>query len=158
MVADHFGDTVVDCFVDCPTFTCRHPKHFAGIVEVDEQGKEVESEVQRSLRREFEGLPYLDVCATMDGRHGRLTLSVVNRHETEVIEASVQVLGRPVRGTVAGEVLTAGSVKAENSFESPATVMPRAAETLPAGNEFVYRFPPHSYTVLRVEQGGRATQ
>jgi len=150
LVAEYFADEVVDCFTSCPTFTCRHPKTFPGIVDVDEDGQEIQNAAQQELMMDFEDLPYLDTCATYDREHGRLILSVVNRHETESIEADVQVLGTQLTGTVTGKVLTAGSVKAENSFEAPDNVIPTPISEFAAANQFTYTFPPHSHTVLRL--------
>lgn len=152
LVADYFAEEVVDCFVQCPAFTCRHPKHFAGVIDVDSEGREIETETRRALMWEFEGLPYLDVCTMVDRARSRLVLSVVNRHETEEIETRIEILGSRISGTVTGDVLTARSVKAENSFEYPDAVTPAPISEFPAANEFTYRFLPHSYTVLSVAQ------
>lgn len=147
-VAEYFADEVVDCFTNCPTFTCRHPKTFPGIVDVDATGREMETETQRALMTDFEDLPYLDTCVTFDSKEGRLVLSAVNRHETESIEAGIQVLGSTVDGFAEGRMLTAGSVKDENSFNNPDNVTPRNIEPIRAANEFTYSFPAHSHTVL----------
>jgi len=150
MVADYFAPDVVDCFVKCPTFTCRHPKHFAGIVEVDAEGQEIETDIQKTLMQEFEGLPYLDVCAMADRDNGRMVLSAVNRHETQAIDASIEIIGQEIGGELTGHVLTAASVKATNSFENPDAVTALPVRRRKAANAFTYRFPPHSYTVLAI--------
>lgn len=151
-VAEYFADEVVDCFTTCPTFTSHHPKTFPGIVDVDEAGQEIENTEQRALLTDFEDLPYLDTCATYEKEQNRLVLSVVNRHETEAIEADVQVLGAQLSGTITGKVLTATSVKTENSFEAPDNVVPVPIAEFTAGNRFTYIFPPHSHTVLNIQQ------
>jgi alpha-N-arabinofuranosidase len=148
MVADYYTSDVVDCFVDCPSFTCRHPKYFAGVVEVDEEGREIETETQKIAMMEYEGLPYLDVCTMYDKRRRRLVLSVVNRHKTQAIDANILVLGSQLNGSLTGETLTGKSVKTRNTFGSPDSIQPTAVRKRSASNEFTYRFPPHSFTVL----------
>lgn len=148
MVADHFRSDVVDCFVDCPKFTCHHPKYFAGVVEVDEEGREIETEDQKIAMMQYDGLPYLDVCTMYDKGQRRLVLSAVNRHETEPIDASILVLGDKLDGDLTGEMLPAESVNSINTFESPDGVQPTSIRKRSAANEFTYRFPPHSFTVL----------
>jgi len=149
-VADYFGRDVVDCFVRCPTFTCRHPKTFAGIVEVDAAGQDIDNQATRELMAEFPDLPYLDVCTTVDQAARKLILSVINRHETETMETSVQIIGDRVLGTATGHLLTAPSVKTENSFENPDAVVPVPVQEFSVANDFTYSFPAHSHTVLSV--------
>jgi len=148
LVADYYGELVVDSFVDGPTFTCRHPKHFAGIVEVDEQGQDIDGAVGKAIMNEFAGLPYLDVCTTIDSEKRKLVFSVINRHETEPMETSVQILGGTVGGQATGQLLTAPSVKTENSFDNPDAVSLVAITSFAAANEFNYTFPAHSQTVF----------
>jgi alpha-N-arabinofuranosidase len=146
--AKYFAAEVVDCFVDCPTFSARHPRTFPGIVDVDEAGEELHSAEQRTLFMDFENLPYLDACATFDKAQNRLMLSVVNRHETQDIEADLQVLGMPLSGMACGEVLTAASAKSENSFEYPDEVQPQPIASFAVSNQFGYTFPARSQTIL----------
>ena len=101
--------------------------------------------------KDFEGLPYLDVCSTIDKQRNKLVLSVINRHETETIETIVQIIGDRVLGPANGQVLTANSVKTENSFETPDAVAPVSIQEFDAANEFTYSFPPHSHTVLNFD-------
>jgi len=150
MVGDYFADDVVDCFVDCPTFSCHHPKYFAGVTEIDEEGQEVETEMQKITSEDYEGLTYLDICSMVDEETGELILSVVNRHETETIEADIQILGKKIAGNMTGHMLTGDSAKAENSFDEPDAIMPVTIEERAAKNQFAYSFPRQSYTVLRL--------
>jgi alpha-N-arabinofuranosidase len=146
--AKYFAAEVVDCFVNGPTFTARHPRTFPGIVDVDEAGEELHNAEQRTLFMDFENLPYLDACATFDRAQNRLVLSVVNRHETQAIEADLQVLGSQMSGTARGEVLTAASAKSENSFEEPDKVKPQPVAPFAVSNQFGYTFPARSQTIL----------
>jgi alpha-N-arabinofuranosidase len=152
LIAKYFARDVVDCFVDCPTFSCSHPRMFPGIVDVDESGEEMHNAEQRALFMDFENLPYLDVCTTFDKTQNRLVLSVVNRHETEAIEADIQILGAPISGSANGEVLTAASAKTENSFETPDAVTPAPIAPFAASNNFAYTFSPRSHTVINLER------
>ncbi len=147
-VADYFAEDVVDCFVSGPTFSCRHPKHFAGIVPVDAEGRDIENEMQKTLTVELSDLPYLDLCCTVDRAKRRLCISAINRHETESIEGDLQILGDKITGQATGQFLTANSVKTENSFQSPDAVAPSATNPFPASNAFPHTFPPHSHTLL----------
>ena len=156
MLAQCFQGEVVDCYVAGPTFTCHHPRTFPGIVDVDEGGQEIENAAQRELMMAFENLPYLDACATYDRPSRRLSLSVVNRHETEAIETHVQILGATVRGTkriggACGQQLTAASVKVENSLDQPDSVCPAPIEELKVTNDFRIVFPARSHTVFYLD-------
>jgi alpha-N-arabinofuranosidase len=146
--AKYFCQDVVDCFVNCPTFNASHPRVFPGFVPVDEGGEEKPTDEQRTLFMDFENLTYLDACATFDKTQNRLVISVVNRHETQDIETDLEVLGAQIAGMACGEVLTAPSIKTENSFSDPDAVRPQAIAPFVASNRFSYTFPAKSQTVL----------
>lgn len=151
MVADHFASEVVDAFVNCLTFSCRHPKYFAGVAEVDAEGRDVDTQAQKAIIEEFTGLPYLDVCAMVDRERRRLVLSAINRHESEGIEATVEILGHKVGSALRGHLLTAPSVKATNTMETPNAVTAVQLPEQAASNQFSWQFPPHSYEVLVID-------
>lgn len=97
----------------------------------------------------FKDVPYLDVSATTDGSQRRLSVAVVNRHETAPISAAVTLRG--VEPQLAAEVfeINGPSPLAENSFKSPSNVGITRRPLKREGDRFVYTFPAHSVTLLK---------
>ncbi|HZL43851.1 MAG TPA: alpha-L-arabinofuranosidase C-terminal domain-containing protein, partial [Verrucomicrobiae bacterium] len=89
--------------------------------------------------------------ATRDDKAGEIILKIVNAG-TNAISAGVHLDGIARRQRVSGTetVLTAESLKAENSFELPRRVTPRLASARWDVPDFDHTFPPCSLTVLRV--------
>ncbi len=89
--------------------------------------------------------PYLDVAASLSEDGRTLYLSVVNRHESDAIEAPLVIAGAAGRWQ-RGWVVNGPDVHARNTFAEPDLVACRSA-ALP-GPEGAYTFPAHSHTVL----------
>jgi len=102
----------------------------------------------------YKDVPYLDVVATRDRAKNLLVLKVVNRHPSEPVEAWIELAGVVANGAssvVEVSTLTADSVWTSNRVDHPNDVrIARATRsvTLP---RFLYRFPAHSATVLRLK-------
>jgi alpha-N-arabinofuranosidase len=88
--------------------------------------------------------PALDVSATRDADRHTLVVCVINRHPTEAIDATLDVVGGQARSTPRVWEVNGPSVSATNSFAEPdvVTVRERDGVTTP------YAFPAHSLTVL----------
>jgi alpha-L-arabinofuranosidase len=89
--------------------------------------------------------------ATRDDKAGEIILKIVNAG-TNAISAGMHLDGIARRQRVSGteEVLTAESLRAENTFESPRRVVPRLTSARWDVPDFDHTFPPCSFTVLRV--------
>lgn len=86
-------------------------------------------------------------------KEGRLTLTVVNPHVSEAMEAEVVLRG--ARWSEARvTTLRADDIHAHNTFDRPRTVVPAEGATLsPRAGLAVHRFPPASVTRLAIALG-----
>jgi alpha-N-arabinofuranosidase len=98
--------------------------------------------------KRFGDVPYLDTSAAYD--KGTLVLNVVNRHESQAIEAEFEAEDKQFSGSVQISEVNGPDIKAENDFGSAKvnTVQRSAAAE---GRKFTYSFPPHSYTMLKAK-------
>ena len=104
----------------------------------------VESPKYTSKR--FGDVPYLDTSAAYD--KGTLVLNVVNRHQDQAITAEVEVEDKQFTGVVEVSEVNGPDIKAENDFDSSKVGIVR--RTAPQqGRKMTYRFPAHSYTMLK---------
>lgn len=100
----------------------------------------------RYKSRRFDDIPYLDASAAYD--NGTLVLNVVNRHRDQPIETVFEIQDKQFSGAVQVSEVNGPDIKSENDFdktvvrtvERPATAEERTLR---------YRFPPHSYTMLK---------
>jgi alpha-N-arabinofuranosidase len=97
--------------------------------------------------KRFGDVPYLDTSAAYD--HGALALNVVNRHPDQAIDADFEAQDKSFSGAVEAWEVNGPDIKAENDFDSmKVRAVQRSASA--QGNRLAYRFPPHSYTMLKV--------
>jgi alpha-N-arabinofuranosidase len=98
----------------------------------------------------FDDVPYLDASASID--NGTLVINVVNRHKDQAIETEVDVEDKQFTGPVAVSEVNGPDIKAENDFGK--TVVKTVNKSASAdGRKLRYTFPPHSYTMLKVNVG-----
>jgi len=103
--------------------------------------------------KEFGEVPYLDVSASYDPDSGHITLNVVNRHLTDPIPVKIEnQYGRLISAGMAFEI-TGEDVKVTNDFDEKDNVRTVKKPVAIPGNEFVYEFPPHSITTLKLALG-----
>jgi alpha-L-arabinofuranosidase len=95
-------------------------------------------------------LPRLDAIAAKDDA-GKLWLALTNVDPNQALEIEVNLSGLSVRSAT-GETLTAAKVDSVNSFEAPATVVPRPISGKVQGGKLALRLDPKSVTVISVEQ------
>jgi len=93
-------------------------------------------------------LQALDGSASLRDR--RVTLTVTNRHMTEVCAAEIALRGVAVRAARA-TTLTGRDVHDHNTFERPDAVRPAEAAVAASGAAFVYEFPAASVTRLDID-------
>ena len=105
----------------------------------------VESPMYTSKR--YGDVPYLDTSASFD--NGVLILNAVNRHEHQALDVEFELEDKKFAGPVQVSEVNGPDIKAENDFNSTKVrTVERAAQA--HGNRLQYRFPPHSYTMLKV--------
>jgi alpha-N-arabinofuranosidase len=98
--------------------------------------------------RRFGQVPYLDASAGYD--NGTLVLNVVNRHEDQAIETEFEAQDKQFARPVEVAEVNGPDIKAENDFGSTKVrTVTRSANA--EGRQLRYRFPPHSYTMLKVK-------
>ncbi|MBO0723682.1 MAG: alpha-N-arabinofuranosidase, partial [Blastocatellia bacterium] len=93
-------------------------------------------------------VPYLDVSAGYD--QNTLVLNVVNRHLEQAIETEFEAQDSQFAGPVEIAEVNGPDIKAENDFGST-KVQATARAGNAEGNKLRYRFPPHSYTMLKAK-------
>jgi alpha-N-arabinofuranosidase len=104
----------------------------------------VEGPVYKSKR--FDRVPYIDASGSLDGN--RLVLNVVNRHQDQPMEVTIDLEDKSFSGAVLVSEVTGPDIKAENDF-GKTLVATKASNVNANGNTLTYRFPPHSYTQLK---------
>jgi alpha-N-arabinofuranosidase len=98
----------------------------------------------------FANIPYLDISATIDDARKALSLSVVNRHETQSAHTRIVVDGMVLANEVMIHSLT-GAPDSENTFAQPAKVKLEQTRVSIPGEKFDYEFPAHSVTMLKLK-------
>ena len=96
--------------------------------------------------RRFDEIPYLDASAAFD--NGGLVLNVVNRHRDQPVETEFELEDKQFSGPVEITEVNGPDIKSENNFDT-VNVKPAEHSTTAQGRTLQYRFPPHSYTMLR---------
>ena len=82
--------------------------------------------------------------------NGTLVINVVNRHRDQPIEAEFEAEDKQFSGAVEVAEVNGPDIKAENNFDSSKVgIVQRNAAA--QGKKLNYRFPPHSYTMLKVK-------
>ncbi|HEX7856954.1 MAG TPA: alpha-L-arabinofuranosidase C-terminal domain-containing protein [Sphingobium sp.] len=94
-------------------------------------------------------VPQVDSVAART-KDGTIWLAITNIDPKHSARVTTNVQGLSIK-SASGEVLTAGNVNAINSFEAPATVVPRDYKATAAGDKLVLNLAPASVTVVRLE-------
>lgn len=98
---------------------------------------------------DYIGLRTLDVSATLSDDKRQLSVFVVNRSETEALEAEIQLAQGSINGTVQVFTVNGANIKVQNSFEQPGQVITREGQLASSGTSTLRAtFEPHSVTVL----------
>ena len=102
------------------------------------------------LARGNESVPVADAIATVDEAGSKWVLALVNRHPDQPLGCTVRFGDRPIRGTFNALVLAGDSPEAFNDVRHPDRVVPEKRAF--TANNGVLVLPPHSLTLLRIEQ------
>jgi alpha-N-arabinofuranosidase len=96
----------------------------------------------------FDDVHYLDSSAAYD--NGTLVVSVVNRHRDHPVETDLLLEDKRFAGPVEVSEVNGPDIKSENDFDS--TQVKTAQRSVTAeGPALRYRFPPHSFTMLKAK-------
>jgi len=125
LFANNCAGTSLDVFVDCETYDVG----------------------------DYKSVPYLDVSAAYKADKGELVLNVVNRHKDKDIEAEVISQEGQFSGKAVVEEVNGPDIKAENS-PSEQKVKVSTKEMAVSGGRLRYRFPAHSFTMIRAKLTG----
>ena len=106
----------------------------------------VDSPKYKSTR--FDDVPYIDASAGFD--NGTVVMNVVNRHPDQAIEVEFEAEDKQFAGPVAVSEVNGPSIKAENDFDKT-TVKTVERSATAEGRKLRYRFPAHSYTMLKTK-------
>jgi len=98
----------------------------------------------------YTDIPYLDVSSTADDAKTALSLAVVNRHKSDPISATIGIEHAQVDGKAQVLEINGASVDSENSFTQPDNVRIQKKDPVAAGATFIYTFPAHSITLLKL--------
>ncbi|HEY1216955.1 MAG TPA: alpha-L-arabinofuranosidase C-terminal domain-containing protein, partial [Bryobacteraceae bacterium] len=96
--------------------------------------------------KKWGAVPYLDVSAADD--NGSLVLNVVNRHRTEAVEAEFEPQDAQFSDSFEVAEVNGPDIKSENNFGSQVVGIKRSSTNV-SNNRLIYRFSPHSYTMLK---------
>jgi len=96
--------------------------------------------------KKWGAVPYLDISAADD--NGSLVLNVVNRHRTETVEAEFEPQDAQFSNSFEVAEVNGPDIKSENNFGSQLVGIKRSSASV-SNNRLIYRFPPHSYTMLK---------
>ena len=98
--------------------------------------------------KRFGDVPYLDTSAAYD--NGTVVLNVVNRHQDQTVEAEFETEDKQFAGAVEVTEVNGPDIKAENDFDSTKVKGVQRSATA-QGRKMTYRFPAHSYTMLKAK-------
>lgn len=83
-------------------------------------------------------------------KDGVLTLSVVNPHTSQPMEADIRLRGGGAASTASVTTLASEDLEAHNTFDQPDALVPETRAIRLNGNRWSYTFPPASVTVMRI--------
>src|SRR6185437_2228329 len=91
-------------------------------------------------------VPYIDASATL--QDGTLVVNVVNRHRDQDVDVAIELEDKQFSGSYQVATVNGPDIKAENNFGvTKVKSSPGSAEA--SGKMLHYRFPAHSYTMLK---------
>ncbi len=97
------------------------------------------------------GVPWLTAAGVLDPETGAMTLFAVNRHLTEALPFTVDLLGFEPFTRVAWSVMRHDNLKAANTLAAPDEVVPRQVTGAALdGSRLTATLPPGSWNVLRL--------
>lgn len=123
------------------------------LVECEEYTLTQEMERSRWKHRvaDLSPFPLLDVSVTKSTDETMLTLAVVNRDKDSAQPVTIQLEDGVVCKSGVVSVVNADDILAVNSFEQPENVTVQERPLTVQGAAFEHTFPPHSFTMVRLQ-------
>ncbi|MEJ2567994.1 MAG: alpha-L-arabinofuranosidase C-terminal domain-containing protein [candidate division WOR-3 bacterium] len=113
----------VDVYVDCETFN-------AG---------------------DYKDIPYLDVTSVYSKETNTLFINVVNRHKDKAILTEIMNNSGNFTGKAAIREVNSKDIHAPFTYDKRQKYIPETKEMEAAGNNFLYSFPAHSFTQIKLK-------
>jgi len=101
----------------------------------------------------YKDVPYLDVSCAHNPASGILVINVVNRHREEAIETELISQAGTFTGKATVFEVNGADPIVENSASVQAVKSIQKQVDVGGRQQFVYSFPPHSFTVIKVKVG-----
>jgi len=99
---------------------------------------------------DFKQVPYLDVSSVYNAKTKELLINVVNRHKDKAIETNIaNQFGQLGTKAIVYEV-NSNDINDENTVNEQ-KVKTTEKEVKVNGSDFVYNFPAHSFTMLKIK-------
>jgi len=99
---------------------------------------------------DYKKVPYLDVSSAYNDKTGELVINVVNRHLEKSIETNIANQFGKLEGKATVYIVNSGNISDENSVDQQ-KVKTQTKEISVKENGFVYSFPAHSFTMIKVK-------
>lgn len=130
LLLSHKGNSLLNVSVTVPTFT----SNMYGDSEI------------------YKDVPFLSAVATLNQEKTKIVLSVINKHESEPIKASITLTNFIPTQSAKAVTLSAPSINASNEQNSE-TIMPIETTLSNASPQFTYSFPPRSLSIIELTKG-----
>jgi alpha-N-arabinofuranosidase len=98
-------------------------------------------------------VPFVDAAGTYDSETGRATILLLNRDLEKEREATLIWQGAVPAKELTCQVLTGPDLKAANTFDEPARIVPQDLEPPTLAPRTILKLPARSYSVLHLEMG-----
>ncbi len=99
---------------------------------------------------EYKNVPYLDVSTVYNGTSGELIINVVNRHAEKAIETTIANQYGKLAGKATVYEVNSAKLTDENTVKEQ-VVKTKQKEINVKESGFVYSFPAHSFTMIKVK-------
>lgn len=99
---------------------------------------------------DYKNIPYLDVSAAYNAEMKEIIINVVNRHKEKDIEAEIISQDGAFSGQASIEEVNGPEIKATNSLQEQKVKIVKK-EIGVSGGRISYKFPPHSFTMIRAK-------
>jgi len=100
--------------------------------------------------RRYGNVPYLDVSATFDPTLRRISINIINRHETDIIPVTIENGYSELLDKGKMFVINGDHVQAINDFADKDRVKTEVQDISVPDNTFVIELPPHSVSMVQV--------
>jgi alpha-N-arabinofuranosidase len=98
----------------------------------------------------YKGIPYLDVATTYSKETNTVFINVVNRHKEKAITTDIVNASGDFSGKAEVTLITTKNLQEAFTIEKQNEYIPAKSDVETKNNKFVYTFPPHSFTQIKV--------